>query len=63
MSEATFDRDDIDWDAPPAEPIVQWQARDPAISPGEAVVGAATVLVFSAAAFALGLWISQRLRD
>jgi hypothetical protein len=61
MTQADFDRDTIDWGAPPTEPVVHWQGRQPSVPPAELAVGVATLLVFTLGAFALGLLVSERL--
>jgi hypothetical protein len=62
VTHTDYDRDTMDWDQGPTEPIVQWQNRPPQTVPSAGVaVGVVTLAVCALGAFALGLLLSERL--
>jgi hypothetical protein len=61
VTHTDYDRDAIDWDQVPTEPVVQWgrgQAGAPAMG---VAAGITTLVVCALGAFALGLLLSERL--
>jgi hypothetical protein len=64
VTHTDYDRDTIDWDQGPTEPIVQWQNRlAQTVQPSGVAVGVATLAICALGAFALGLFLSERLNE
>ena len=64
MTQTDFDKDTIDWEQAPTEPVVQWQGRAPQAAPTIGMAtGMTTLVVCALGAFALGLLLSERLNE